>query len=169
MHAHRHSPAYPPPESGTSSEGRSHHGHGSHGHKRDLKREQAALIKNQYVNPGLPGLAPVAPHSTPVPAGSSQQAHSAGFVSAPGTYQQQTTGTLASHSGAHVNRTDSSVALWGEAERGGRSTVGHKQPMRPLLCDGWKATSVTCSVPRLYQPPSISPLPIYTSGEPTSR
>ena len=54
--------------------------------------------------------------------------------------------------------------LWGEVESGSHS-VGHKQPIRPLWHDGWRATSITCAVPALYQP---SPLPPPT-GEPTAR
>ncbi len=169
----RHSPAYPAfpsPDSSASSEGRSQHshghGHGSHGHKRSLKRaEQAALLKSQYINPVLPGLPPVLPHTSP--AGGSQQMHGAGFITA-GAYQTQQTGS------AHVTATGSPapdpvpVALWGEAESGGRSVVGHKQPVRPLLCDGWKVASVMCSVPRLYQPAGRTALPA-TVGEASTR
>ena len=36
----------------------------------------------------------------------------------------------------------------------GRQPVGHKQPLRPLLPDGWKASSVKCTVPKLHQPSS---------------
>lgn len=52
----------------------------------------------------------------------------------------------------------SSAQLWGEPQEGGGGGVAGKQPMRPLWREGWRAETVTCSVPRLHQyfsaPPS---------------
>ncbi len=162
-------PSLFPPASSASGGGRSHHshghGHGGHGHKRDLKREQAALIKSQF----LPGLPPVVPFPSPAgPAVSGQQAHGAGFVSGVGTSKHQQPTGVTPVTSASSGSMASPVPLWGEVEAGGRSAVGHKQPMRQLLCDGWKVTSVTCSVPRLYRPPDTSTLP-FSVGQSTSR
>jgi hypothetical protein len=49
--------------------------------------------------------------------------------------------------------------VFGEV-KDGRQSVGHKQPVKPLLQEGWRASSVRCTVPKLYQPSTdASPKP----------
>ena len=40
--------------------------------------------------------------------------------------------------------------MFGEV-KDGRQSVGHKEPVKPLLQEGWRASSVKCTVPKLYQ------------------
>ena len=57
--------------------------------------------------------------------------------------------------------------VFGEV-KDGRQSVGHKQPVKPLLQEGWKASSVKCTVPKLYQPStgaSTKPFVITTNTE----
>lgn len=51
----------------------------------------------------------------------------------------------------------SSAQLWGEPQERGGGGVAGKQPMRPLWREGWRAETVTCSVPRLHQHFSAPP------------
>ena len=69
------------------------------------------------------------------------------------THKQHTRTHTRTHAHTHTG--------WGELESGS-SSVSHKQPMRPLWQEGWQATSITCAVPPLYQPP-------LSTKEPTAR
>ena len=49
--------------------------------------------------------------------------------------------------------------MFGEV-KDGRQSVGHKEPVKLLLQEGWRASSVKCTVPKLYQPSTgASPKP----------
>ena len=163
-----------------SSGGKGHHSHGHSGHRRESKRE--TLSKSQS-NPSLPVPVPPQAQATP-PSGAvffpafsdtitqqqQQQQHSFPATSlqanvgnsVPSTYQP-------SHSvSGSGSRTSSSLDLWGEVDGhdSGRPVVAHKQPVLPLWREGWKASSITCSVPKLYQP---QPSSTTTAAEPTMR
>ena len=50
-----------------------------------------------------------------------------------------------------------------------RSDKGHKQPARQLWQKGWKASSVTCAVPKLYCPLPAVADSVQSVGETTAR
>ena len=133
----------------SSSNSRGHqHGHGGHSHRRGPRRE-ATLAKSQS-NPFLPNVSSPPGYPATVSVGKHQQLQpfTIATANANGSLEPQT-------------------GLWGEVVESGRSMVAHKQPMRALWYEGWKASSVTCCVPKLYQPPV--PPPAASLGEPTAR
>ena len=154
------------------------HGYTSYGHRRESKRE--AMVARSQSTPSMPvGKTPssmsmtyrqdtggggmiIAMGATPGPIPSRPQQQQA-VMSTPFQMLSNTTGGSSSSSAIE---TQSACALWGEVESG-KHVVAHKQPMRPLWQEGWKASSIMCSVPRLYQaPPS---LPTASIGEATTR
>ena len=178
----RSSPVFP---SGGGGKGYHSHGHSGHGHKRDSKRE--SLSKSQS-NPSLP--VPVPPQagaqttppisSTFFPAFSGtsiaqqqqqlQQQHSFPAPSTPANVGSSVPSTYQQPRSVSVSEFGTGSGLWGEVDghESGRPSVAHKQPIRPLWHEGWKASSITCSVPKLYQPqPSTAARS--TAGESTMR
>lgn len=133
-----------PPGSGVR--GHHVHGHSGHGVRKESRRE--GVLGKSLSSPALSST-PLPQFTTAVPVGM-------GSARQPQQPSREAVGSAI----------EPQSALWGELETG-RQSVAHKQPMRPLWHEGWKATSVMCSVPKLYQPPPS--LPTASVGETTAR